>query len=270
VKAKGPKPRIFIGSSAERLDVAHTIRQLLEFDADATVWTQGLFEPSRQDVVDLLAAARSHRLAVFAFTGDDLARLRLERMRAARDAVMFELGLFIGAVGPDRCFMVVPRDADALSTDLTGMTLLACGLGQSERDPLAALAPVCGRIRRAIAAGPPGPAERAQHYVEAWNASDLMEVRRALRELALDPFDPEFEELRPALRRLFAFLESMSDAVLSGRIDEHAARMAFEKPVQTLWPRLRALLAPPIEANGWWDPPPDLARLDARWTTNPT
>lgn len=41
-----------------------------------------------------------------------------------RDNVIFELGLFVGHIGKDRCFILIPDNSDELRipTDLIGMT----------------------------------------------------------------------------------------------------------------------------------------------------
>jgi predicted nucleotide-binding protein len=52
----GQLPRLFIGSSAEALDVAYAIQENLDFDAETTVWSQAPFRPSQTTLHDLLDA----------------------------------------------------------------------------------------------------------------------------------------------------------------------------------------------------------------------
>jgi len=48
------KPRIFIGSSSEKLEIAYAIQQNIEHDAQPTVWTQGIFQLSNSTLDSLL------------------------------------------------------------------------------------------------------------------------------------------------------------------------------------------------------------------------
>ncbi len=82
---------------------------------------------------------------------------------------------------------------------------------------------------------------------------------------SLDPYDPEAASALAILKQLFVFLESMADAVSSGRIAESQLRSVFNRPVRMLWPRMYTSLAPPNHADEWWDPPPKLAELYKRW-----
>ena len=50
-----PRPRVFIASSSEGLDVAKEIQRELEKDVLATVWDQAFFTPSRSAVATLTA-----------------------------------------------------------------------------------------------------------------------------------------------------------------------------------------------------------------------
>src|SRR5215207_201875 len=104
------KPRLFIGSSSESLKIAYAIQENLEASAQVTVWTQGVFALSSLNLEALLRALENFDCAVFAFLPTDTATIRDRQHAIVRDNVIFELGLFIGRVGKDRCFVVVPRD----------------------------------------------------------------------------------------------------------------------------------------------------------------
>ncbi len=57
---------------------------------------------------------------------DGLSKQKLQQLFIPRDNTIFELGLFMGHMGPRRCFMVCSLDAnsDALPSDLKGVTII--------------------------------------------------------------------------------------------------------------------------------------------------
>lgn len=77
---------------------------------------------SVEGIKDLITKASSVDFAVFAFAPDDLTTIRDHQVAVARDNVVFELGLFVGSTGLERCYIVKPRGVDMhLPTDLLGM-----------------------------------------------------------------------------------------------------------------------------------------------------
>ncbi|EWG97890.1 TIR domain-containing protein [Halomonas sp. BC04] len=116
------KPRIFIASSAESLDLADAFNVNFDHQAEVTVWKHG-FALSQTTIESLVQMADMVDFAIFIFTPDDVARIREKEKQVTRDNVVYELGLFTGTLGKDRCFIVKPRDIDLhLPTDLLGLT----------------------------------------------------------------------------------------------------------------------------------------------------
>lgn len=144
------KPRIFVGSSVEGLDVAYAAQEGLEYDLEVTVWPQGVFAPSRYAMDELEGEMAQSDYALFIFSPDDVAYIRDEAHRVARDNVILELGLFIGGLGRERCFIIVPDDGEAihLPTDLLGITPITFKADRTDGNIVAALGPACNRIRR--------------------------------------------------------------------------------------------------------------------------
>ncbi len=117
------KPKLFVGSSTEGLKTAYAIQENLEHDALCTVWTQGIFQLSGNALDNLLEAAGEYDFAVFVFQPDDISQIRDETVNTVRDNVVFELGLFIGGLGKERVFFLVPKGSEEahLPTDLIGV-----------------------------------------------------------------------------------------------------------------------------------------------------
>lgn len=118
------KPKIFIGSSVEALDIAEAIQMNLEHIAYATVWNQGIFNLSNSTLEDLLETLENFDYGIFVFQPDDKSVIRKEKANIVRDNVIFELGLFYGKLGKDRVFYLTPRNYAGLHlpTDLGGIT----------------------------------------------------------------------------------------------------------------------------------------------------
>ena len=144
------KPRVFIGSSTEGLNVAELIQLGLEEAAECTLWTQSTFAPGQTFIESIVDATLRHDFAVLILTPDDLVIKRGLNSSSPRDNIIFELGLFTGALGRARTFMVVPRDTRmALPSDLAGVTSVNYAT-RSDGNLEAALGPVCTRIKQAM------------------------------------------------------------------------------------------------------------------------
>ncbi len=283
VSAASWLPSLFIASSTEGLPVACDVQEALEFDCHATVWQQGVFEPSHTVMQDLLHVVARHDFALFIFTPDDALKLRGHAVQVVRDNVVFELGLFIGALGVERCMHLVPRDAPGLHlpSDLAGLLALEYPSSRPDGNRLAALGPACNKVRRRLRSGVAAPPGRRQtstatppivqmagealvRYRLAWEAEPLLTDRACLRAgIVLDPYDEDFP--RATLRRVFQFLDSLAAAVIDGSVSETDARIHFGEVVQVFWPWAFSLLAPPNHAEEFWRPLPPLGQLYQRW-----
>lgn len=117
------RPVVFIGSSAEGLDIARALQVNLDFDAEVIVWSQGLFGLSEGGLASLVEKADMFDFAILVLTPDDLTESRKATLQSPRDNVVFELGLFMGSIGCLRTFIVHERNSDLkLPSDLAGVT----------------------------------------------------------------------------------------------------------------------------------------------------
>ena len=118
-----PRPSMFIGSSVEGLAVAEAIQVNLDYDCETTIWSQGVFGLSKGTLESLVERLSDFDFAALVLTPDDLTLSRDLVEPSARDNVLLELGMFIGAIGRERTFAVYDRGAGLkLPSDLAGVT----------------------------------------------------------------------------------------------------------------------------------------------------
>jgi hypothetical protein len=144
------RPRVFIGSSSEGLGVAEAIQVNLDHDCEVELWSQGVFGLSEGTLEALVDKAFGFDFAVLVLTPDDLVLSRDEVKPSPRDNVLLELGLFIGALGRKRTFIVYDRSAPIkLPTDVAGVTP-ACYQPHGSGNLKSSLGAPCTLIKDAI------------------------------------------------------------------------------------------------------------------------
>jgi hypothetical protein len=150
------KPRIFLGSSGQQAKLLQSIARGLEDVADVEPWTT-TFNPGRGTLDRLVELSREVDFAAFVFARDDWTTTDTTESGQAspRDNVVFEAGLFGGALGIRRTF-ILHANGSKLPTDLLGLTSV-------RYDPAAGAAEVRAinqTLRKAIEAeGRRGPIE---------------------------------------------------------------------------------------------------------------
>ncbi len=164
------KPRLFIGSSVESLEIADAVNTNLDHQAEVTIWRNGTFELSSNTIDSLTKKAGSVDFSLFIFSPDDISLIRGQKKPAVRDNVLFELGLFIGSLGKERCFILKPRNVDLhFPTDLLGLTLADFETNRSDGDLVSAVNYACSLIKKQMSelgniqnvSAPPAPAKSA-------------------------------------------------------------------------------------------------------------
>jgi hypothetical protein len=117
-------PRVFVASSTASAKMAHRLADRLKPDVAADVWDT-LFKPGDNTLDNLLLFSSLYEFGIFVLSADDLTLNSADVLNLQpRDNVIFELGIFMGAVGRSRAFAVVVDEGDdvKLPTDLAGNT----------------------------------------------------------------------------------------------------------------------------------------------------
>ncbi len=145
------KPRLFIASSAESLPIAEAVNVNLDFELEVTIWKNGTFKLSSTTIEDLVEKSSAVDFALFIFTPDDIATIRNKSEHVVRDNVLFEMGLFIGAIGKERSFFLKPRGEEMhLPTDLLGTSPADYESSRSDSDMVSATNRACSLIKTEI------------------------------------------------------------------------------------------------------------------------
>jgi hypothetical protein len=126
------KPRIFLGSSGKQAKLLQALTRGLEDVAHVEPWTTS-FNPGTTTLERLLELAHEVDFAAFVFARDDWTSTNVAAsppseagQASPRDNVVFEAGLFGGALGMRRTFILHANGAK-LPTDLLGLTSIRYG-----------------------------------------------------------------------------------------------------------------------------------------------
>lgn len=147
------RPTVFVGSSVEGLEAATCLMQHLEYECEVTVWNDDVVALSKSTLEGLVEKAPTFDFAILVLTPDDKLEKRGIAKAAPRDNVLFELGLFMGALGRHRVFIVTARDIDlGIPTDLLGITPAKYEAIRQDKNVVAALQVPAAKILREIKA----------------------------------------------------------------------------------------------------------------------
>ena len=143
------KPRIFLGSSGQQQKLVQALTRGLRDVADVDPWTS-VFNPGVSTLERLVELTREVDFAAFVFAQDDWTTKGASPEAASgeaspRDNVVFEAGLFGGALGMRRTFILHASGAK-LPTDLLGLT----SVRYEEATTAADVTVVCQKLRKAI------------------------------------------------------------------------------------------------------------------------
>jgi hypothetical protein len=126
------KPRIFLGSSGQQKKLLQALTRGLEDVAHVEPWTTS-FNPGTSTLARLFELAHEVDFAAFVFARDDWTAANSPAspptgsgQASPRDNVVFEAGLFGGALGMHRTFILHAKDSK-LPSDLLGFTCVRYG-----------------------------------------------------------------------------------------------------------------------------------------------
>lgn len=100
---------VFIGSSAEAINIANGIFENLERHITPNPWYSDTFGINEYTMDSLEKELNNNDFAIFIFSPDDVAIIRDKTVFITRDNTIFEMGLFYGKLGKERVFAIVPN-----------------------------------------------------------------------------------------------------------------------------------------------------------------
>jgi len=160
-------PKVFIGSASEHKTLGVALQSLLDPVATARPWTQRIFKPNKGNLDNVLKAVDDYDFACFIAPPVDKANVRGRDLETIRDNIVLEFGLFMGRLGTDRVFLLLPRGSNTtLPTDLEGVSHLEYKPVDEDNPEESVLAPAAKAIEEAIAEH----GTRARHRQRRYNA----------------------------------------------------------------------------------------------------
>lgn len=116
------RPKVFIASSGKALQYASAVQRHIGNEFKAYVWKDVPKYTSITLVEWILNLPARYDFGIFIFSNDDNLIINNEKKVVARDNVLFELGLFAGKLGFDRCSVLRPDIENFhLPSDLQGI-----------------------------------------------------------------------------------------------------------------------------------------------------
>jgi hypothetical protein len=119
------RPKVFIASSSETLNIADSIMGILLGHFRSTIeikpWKRE-FELGKTYIESLEKIANDSDFVILVLGPDDVTISRATKRLSPRDNVIFELGLFMGCLGRERCFLVQEENNNLkIPSDLLGI-----------------------------------------------------------------------------------------------------------------------------------------------------
>jgi hypothetical protein len=154
------KPKLFIGCSSEVKDVAEQVQVILDDVCEVKIWDQQTFFPGEHPLESLRREVLQTDFALLLVTPDDKIQKRDKAGYSVRDNILFELGIFMGVLGPKRSFYLVvevttkehKKKELMLPSDLAGITRVQMSIEEG-KDYTSSLRKACTMLKEAIRRG---------------------------------------------------------------------------------------------------------------------
>lgn len=147
------RPIVFVGGTSEKSGLLKALTVALQETAVVHPWwTTDSFKPMASTLDGLIAAAQKYDFAVFLLTPDDFTVSRDLESFSSRDNVLFEFGLFLGALGPDRVLVFALNDPVKklkVPSDLLGVTIPRF-VANDDDEIIASMVVLSSQIEKAI------------------------------------------------------------------------------------------------------------------------
>lgn len=122
------KLRVFVGSSLEASDEDKLVRRILEDNGIEPITWKNVFNVGEFSLDSLINISEKVHGAIIISTPDDKVWYRGTEIFAPRDNILFEMGLFIKALGAKHVALIFCKDFDGKSpkmpTDINGMNVI--------------------------------------------------------------------------------------------------------------------------------------------------
>ena len=113
IRPRNPVPKLFLRSLPEGLSIARTIQNILAHDDIlVTIFSDQIFKASRYAIDSFLEEAGQSDFCALILSNDGQVVNRGSLPSMRRDSIIFEIGLFMGTVGQNRIFLIMPEPLD--------------------------------------------------------------------------------------------------------------------------------------------------------------
>ncbi|MEO6733652.1 MAG: TIR domain-containing protein [Ferruginibacter sp.] len=145
------KPKVFIASSSSALNYTTAVKDHIQDKCEIHVWADVPDYPAKTITDWLVMITERYDFGVFIFSNDDKAKIDKKHYAVVRDNVLFELGLFVGQLGWERCSILRPKINNFhLPYDLEGILQQRFEVPKADEEIKSALRVPCGNIRNDI------------------------------------------------------------------------------------------------------------------------